>query len=364
MKVVDQDVVALADGNLPARNYPKNCWWVAARQNEIAREPVSRWFLDRPVVMYRTEQGKVVALDNRCIHRSAPISTGYVDGDNIVCGYHGAVFAPDGKCVHYPTQRDIPDIAKVQAYPTLERTPFIWIWLGDPDQIQHATEPPEFSWFEDPTWLKIEGNIDIFANYFLLQENVLDLTHLNYAHRRVFAGSDLLTPSFKREGNQVSMVLIQEPFRVTARRRPGAVAASRVPLTDHALRREMRASFVSPALHVVDMPMTDLEAGPGERVLYESKVVHCVTPASPAETHYWWIYGQNFGDGPGVPEALKAQTDATFLEDKVIMEAMEQGNKRDERGQDRPQVTFTGDLGGLLARRILNEMLKRENAIS
>lgn len=361
MKVVDQGVGASQDASRQARNYPRNCWWVAARQNKIAREPVSRWFLDRPVVMYRTEQGAVVALDNRCIHRSAPISTGYLDGDDIVCRYHGAVFAPNGKCVRYPTQGDIPDIAKIQAYPTVEKTPFVWIWLGDPDQIQHAPEPPEFSWFEDPTWLKIEGNIGISANYFLLQENVLDLTHLNYAHRRRFAGSDLLTPSFKREGDQVHMSHAQEPFRVPASRRPGPGAASRVPATDHALRREMEAVFVSPALHVVDMPMTDLEAGPGERVRYESKVAHCVTPASPTETHYWWIYGQDFGDGPGLPETLKAQTDATFLEDKVIMEAMELGNRRDERGSNTPQVTFVGDMGGLLARRILNEMLAREN---
>ena len=345
-------------------NYPKNCWWVAARQNEVGRTPLSRWLLDLPVVMYRTEAGEVVALDNRCIHRWAPISTGYLEGDNIVCGYHGAVYAPNGKCVHYPTQATVPEAVKVRAYPVLERNPFVWIWLGEAAAREQTPEPPEFTWFSDPAWLTVEGTLPIAANYFMLQENVLDLTHLNYAHRRLFKGSDLLTPTFKREGDQVTLHLVQDPFTVPAIRKPGSTPGSRIPNIAHTLKREMLATFVSPALHTVDMPITDLQAGPGEKVRYESKVAHCVTPASPTQTHYWWIYGQDFGAGPGAAEAIKASTDRTFLEDKAIMEGIQATLSTDARGGDLPQVVFVGDKGSLQARRILQELLDKERASS
>src|SRR5437588_10765396 len=86
-----------ADGRIGA-NYPRNQWWVVATSSEITREPRQRWVLDLPVVLYRREDGGPVALDDRCPHRWAPLSKGWLDGDELVCGYHGLRFAPEGNC--------------------------------------------------------------------------------------------------------------------------------------------------------------------------------------------------------------------------------------------------------------------------
>src|SRR5258708_175910 len=59
---------------LPRRNYPFNCWWVAATADEVSRRPLSRWLLEQRVVLFRKEDGTPVALEDRCAHRWAPLS--------------------------------------------------------------------------------------------------------------------------------------------------------------------------------------------------------------------------------------------------------------------------------------------------
>ena len=74
-------------------------------------------FLNQPVVLYRTAEGKAVALEDRCCHRHYPLSRGKVIGESIQCGYHGLRFDGTGTCVEIPGQDMIPRNAKVRSYP-------------------------------------------------------------------------------------------------------------------------------------------------------------------------------------------------------------------------------------------------------
>ena len=63
---------------LETRNYPRNAWWVAGLSSDVTDKPVQRWMLELPIVLYRGADGRVAALDDRCPHRWAPLSTGVV----------------------------------------------------------------------------------------------------------------------------------------------------------------------------------------------------------------------------------------------------------------------------------------------
>ena len=55
-------------------------------------------------VVYRSEAGTPVALDDTCPHRLAPLLTGKLEGDAIECGYHGMTFGADGRWTRIPGQ--------------------------------------------------------------------------------------------------------------------------------------------------------------------------------------------------------------------------------------------------------------------
>ena len=89
-------------------DYVRNCWYAAAWNHEVTATPLARTFLDEPVVLYRAQDGAVVALEDRCCHRSLPLSMGRVIGDNLQCGYHGLMYGPDGVCIEVPGQSLVP----------------------------------------------------------------------------------------------------------------------------------------------------------------------------------------------------------------------------------------------------------------
>ena len=72
-----------ADSTTP---FIRNAWYVIAEAPEVSRTPMARTALGTSVMLFRTQDGSVVALANRCCHRSFPLVHGTVDGDTIVCG--------------------------------------------------------------------------------------------------------------------------------------------------------------------------------------------------------------------------------------------------------------------------------------
>ena len=96
----------------------RNAWYVAAWTHEIEPGRIhARTIIDQPLVLYATSDGSIVALEDRCPHRFAPLSLGRLEGDALRCMYHGLKFAPDGKCIEIPGQKLIPQSACVRRFP-------------------------------------------------------------------------------------------------------------------------------------------------------------------------------------------------------------------------------------------------------
>lgn len=162
-----------------------NSWYVAAFGCEIGQEPLARTLLGEPILLYRTADGKVVALENRCCHRNLPLSMGRREGDDIRCGYHGLKFDVTGRCIEIPGQKEIPAAARVKSYPLVEKWDFVWIWTGD------AAKPdlsllPQWQCLEDRRLTRTIGNggkpLPMRCHWELNNDNLLDLTHTVYVH--------------------------------------------------------------------------------------------------------------------------------------------------------------------------------------
>ena len=178
--------------NLP---YLSNIWYVAALSTEVDDEALfSRTLLDTSVMIYRRQDGTPVALRDRCPHRFVPLSQGKRDGDSVVCPYHGLSFDCSGKCNHNPHgNQHIPEAAVVQSFPLVERYGFLWIWMGNqpanPDLI------PDYGPLVDGhpngvgyTYMRRE------CNYELINDNVMDLSHIDHLHGEIITTRGKLSP--------------------------------------------------------------------------------------------------------------------------------------------------------------------------
>src|SRR4051812_33374091 len=168
----------------------RNAWYVAAWTHEIEPGRIhARTIIDQPLVLYATSDGSIVALEDRCPHRFAPLSLGRLEGDALRCMYHGLKFAPDGKCIEIPGQELIPQSACVRRFPLHVVGSWVWVWMGDAGEADTATIPSTLA-LDDPAWRLQAGQLDYDAHYLLIDDNLLDLSHLSFAHEKTL-GMDM-----------------------------------------------------------------------------------------------------------------------------------------------------------------------------
>ncbi len=171
----------------------RNAWYVAAWSDGIGDgQLVPRTIMNEPVVLYRKGNGDVAALEDRCAHRFAPLHMGkIVGGDRIQCPYHGLEYDGSGVCVRNPHgAKNIPARARVKNYPVIEKHKAVWIWMGSAPA--DAGKIPDFSVLDNVPELHTtkRDSIVIRANYQLITDNLLDLSHTSYLHDGILGNAD------------------------------------------------------------------------------------------------------------------------------------------------------------------------------
>src|SRR5690606_14784734 len=141
--------------------------------------------LGEPLVLWRNESGEVAALEDRCVHRLAPLSLGRCEGANLRCMYHGLLFNSSGQVIEIPGQDIIPPRAKVKSYPVVVRHSWVWIWMGEPATADPALIPPAIG-YDNPDYILGHGQLDYQAEARLINDNLLDFSHLSYVHANSF----------------------------------------------------------------------------------------------------------------------------------------------------------------------------------
>lgn len=332
--------------------FVKNAWYVAGWSHEIGRTPLERWIIGEPVVLYRTEAGRAVALEDRCAHRLAPLSKGKLVGDAIQCGYHGMTFDCEGNCVRLPGQAVIPKAAKVRKYPLVERFGWAWIWMGDP---AHADESsiPNFFWLDHPEWKPVGGTIHCQSNYFLLIDNLLDLSHETFLHSSTIGNAAVAEAAFETEAGETAVRVRRRmpncpppPLFRKARNFAGNIDRSQV------------IDFTPPCYAVVDARAVpagtnDIDNG------IEWRVINALVPETEGTTHYFWAVSRHFAlDNRELDEIMQKGVVHTFGEDIAMTEAQQKRMARPSA--DPKHVTIKADAAPIAARKIVSRLMQSE----
>lgn len=269
---------------------PRNGWYVAGFVHEVGRELLSRWILNEPVVMYRTEAGEAVALDGRCPHRHFPLGKSCLIGDEIQCLYHGIRFNSEGKCTKIPSQDHVPSTYKVKKYPLVEHGLWLFIWPGDPEKADPALLPDlEPSGWSNPEFrFQPFYSLEVPGRYMLLNDNLLDLTHLAFLH-----GS-----SIGNEGN-ASVPEVREETERTLKShrmiRNTPIMPSQAGQFDYdgPVDRLAGMVFHLPGFHagLDEMSISEDHPTRGGEKLTVHRVFHAVTPAKFDSCNYFFAMG-------------------------------------------------------------------------
>jgi phenylpropionate dioxygenase-like ring-hydroxylating dioxygenase large terminal subunit len=336
--------------------YVRNAWYVAAWDHEIGRDMLRRILLDEPVVLYRSVEGKPVALEDRCCHRQAPLSMGKLIGDVVKCPYHGLEFDPTGQCINVPSQERVPPAAKVRSYPVVERNHWIWIWMGEPAKA-NPDLIEDFHWLDDPAWGYGGSYLHVEANYQLLVENLLDTTHLPFLHPTSLGTDAFAKSEFEvtREGDRIKVArwLMDKPPAPFHKQMGG------FPDGMHVDRWQI-AQFGPPSFVKLDVGSSP--AGSGARQGDRSKGMNmwnlnAITPETAKTAHYFYAQAYNFKlDQRWVSDLVKSQVTKAFLEDMAMIKA-QQVNM--DLGPS-PVVTLGQDKAWIQMRQIVDRLIKEE----
>jgi phenylpropionate dioxygenase-like ring-hydroxylating dioxygenase large terminal subunit len=339
--------------------FPRNFWYVAAWSDEIRRqELMRRTICNEPVVFYRREDGRPVALEDRCCHRHMPLSDGVLRGDNVECIYHGLTYDPSGACIRVPSQTAIPPNACVKSYPVEERYGWVWIWMGEPSLADPA-DIEDFHWMDDPAWRAKGERLELQANYLLLVDNLLDLTHLQFVHATTLgtaaiSGNPIKTERIGENGVRVMRQIPDSPPPPFFQKAGGFDP-------DQHVDRWQIIDYTAPAFVRLDVGCAPAGTGAfdGDRSQGISmRNLNAITPETDSTTHYFWAQAHDFHiDDPTVTELLYRQVHTAFLEDLAVLKSQQ---KNIESFVEPPQVDFNQDAGGLQARRVVDRILAQE----
>lgn len=346
----------MADRNTPLI---LNEWYVAAFADELGRQLTGRKLLNKRVVMYRTENGEPVAIDDRCAHRSFPLSSGKLDGDTLVCAYHGFRYDSKGDCIDVPSQPTCPKGIGVRRYPLVERGSLVWIWLGDP-ALADAAKIPAMPWLTEPQWTFSKGRYAHPGNYVSLHENLLDLTHLSFLHANTIGTPDYASAPYETQ-------LDEGYFRLTRRVAPTRLApvwAKSTGIQTDTAARIATSEFVSPSLHIVTVNFYDLSLPEASRPVYQIRTAHIPVPETNTSTHYFIVNGRDFAPGnQGVTNFMHEGLFAAFQEDVIGLGKLEQ-MLADTDNDDYFEMSVASDGPAIAMRRYLKKRADEEAAQS
>ncbi|WP_269619628.1 aromatic ring-hydroxylating dioxygenase subunit alpha [Zhongshania sp. BJYM1] len=338
----------------------KNAWYCGGWQTDLSLAKdalLTRKIADEFIVFYRKADGNVVALEDRCCHRQAPLSLGRKEGDNLRCMYHGWKFDSTGLCVEIPGQQEVRNKACVRSFPVVVKNDWIWVWMGDPaiadeSLICDSVGPSH------PEWDLRTKQVRVNTNYRLEIANLTDLSHVAWVHANSFGGTTAYVDirpkhTLGERGLHTEFWLRNVPAPEFAR---------------HLFPPEARFDFhfdvnvTVPCNFILSFKVfTSSSASEGAsegELILNTFSSQAVTPRDEDEVDYYYSWGATkHSTVPGLVELLIEANEVAFLEDKRMLEGQYERIKH--KSDVNPQH-YAHDLGPVKMLRLLDTLLAKE----
>ncbi|MDQ8021546.1 MAG: aromatic ring-hydroxylating dioxygenase subunit alpha [Moraxellaceae bacterium] len=315
-------------------------WYALFPVTDLDDGPKPFKLLGENIVVWKKSDGTPAAAQDRCCHRTAKLSKGWVEGDNIVCGYHGWQYDCTGACVSIPqfTTEKIPPGAKIKAHHCKERYGYVWVALDEP-----LRDIPDFPEDGKPGYRRIFQLYETWKSTPMrMMENSFDNSHFSFVHKGTFGDlGDPIPLGYALEETdygfeaRVSVSVLNPP------------AAHDVTGTKEArVTRHMVNRYFLPSCRRMG-------------INYESGIDHivynCATPIDDESmVLVQWLY-RNDSEEQCAAQKLIDWDGAVTREDKAILEATDYDVCMDTRRRE--EFHMPSDKPGLIVRRQILDLL-------
>lgn len=343
--------------------FARNQWYVAAYGREVGRELLGRTILNEPIAFYRTEpdgaesdgtasNGTVVALADRCVHRRYPLSASRLDGDNVVCGYHGFTYDTSGTCVFVPGQKRVPRTARVASYPVVEQDSLVWVWIGDPALADPAAIP-RAPWLADPRWTTVGGMEPIDAGYGLLVDNLMDLSHETYLHGGYIGTPEVAETPITTEVDEGAGIVRVSRHMDDAACPPFYARSTGI---EGRITRWQDIEYHAPCLYLLHSRIAPAgvlpEADGSDPNAFHVEITYAITPSTDRHVYDFWAVSRDFAqDDDEVTTFLHDFNRTVVMQDVDALNLLQKALDTEREGYQ--ELSINIDTGGLAARRIL-----------
>lgn len=167
-------------------------WYPVARIEDVSTQPQQVTLLDVKMALYKTESGDIHLVRDICPHRGVPLTKGWVEGEEIVCPYHGLRYNAAGQCTKIPAQPELTKISdrfRLSKFPVVQKYGLIWTSIQNHD-VESAHFPVLDTW-EDPAHQAIlPPYVDISGSSGRQLEGFIDVAHFAWVHHEAFASRE------------------------------------------------------------------------------------------------------------------------------------------------------------------------------
>lgn len=322
----------------------RRAWHAAATVDEVGDEPVQVWLLGRPWVLARLD-GTLVAWEDRCPHRLAPLSAGCVRDGTLQCGYHGWRFDHTGRCV------DIPALGRTDHLPARAAAGTAWgvqerydlVWVAPEEPLSDLHPFVEWDLGPDHGFDRIRTSVvRTPVSAAQLVDNFLDAAHFPFVHTGTF-GDDkaaaVVDDGLERDGWTVRTTFdtwyrnIDDPLVATGEH--DAVQPQRL----------LKQGSASLTVYLrLEFPVTDSTLA----------ILFCCQPETATSSRvYKWVARNDYrGDASRVRKCVEDE-DLILSEDLAILERYE---RMELHLDPRVEVHTRADRLSLAWRRLVAEM--------
>ncbi|RKF21773.1 MarR family transcriptional regulator [Altericroceibacterium spongiae] len=179
------DLLCRVEGDAPMGQLMRQHWIPACMSEEVAEPdctPLRVRLLGENMVVFRDSEGRVGALDELCPHRRASLVFGRNEECGLRCLYHGWKFDVNGNVLDMssePEDSALRKKMKTRAFPVTEAAGFIWVWMGDPDNVGEFNAP---NWSSAPDEKISIMKIHAACNWAQILEGAIDSSHSSSLH--------------------------------------------------------------------------------------------------------------------------------------------------------------------------------------